>query len=177
MSSSPPFLVPVTRARRFSAGLLNFLSVGFAVSLSDLIVTGSLMPPGNVPSQRFWTMGFISALWLFCVVKKMSLGSLLCVLEIRSRTGDRPSLKQMLARSAPIYTSAVVMVFPIECLPRLLAIAWPLVFLLVALAVLANAVAAAITGLSFLDRLSKTVVLQVKLPDHMKPRLFGIRVV
>ena len=177
MSSLPAHLVPATRARRFFAGLLNFMSAGFLLLLASATADGPIVSGRYGVVERYYAVGLMTVLWLISLLNKKSLGAVFCVLEIRTPNGDRPTLKQMLVRSAPAYSLVVICVFPAPPLP----VSWDLVrlllFLVMLLAILANGLVGVITHSSLLDRISKTLVLQLQLPDHAKPRIAGVRIV
>jgi len=126
---------------------------------------------------RVYTLGLLTVLWLMCVLMKKSLGAMFCLLEIRRLDVGVPTLSQMVARSAPVYALSVLWVLPFGLLPVWGLAPWLLFLLLMIVAILVSGIVGIVTGSSLLDRFSKTVVLQLKLPDHAKPRIFGIRII
>lgn len=174
MSSFPPHLIPATRGRRFCAGLLNVMSAGLATLLAGVVGAESLQWADLGVRSRLWAIGFLTALWLLCVVKKKSIGAMFCLLEIRQRDGTAPTLRQMVARSH--FLLAVLWCCPAADLPTEMAIFWALLLMTAILTALVSGMVGIVSGSSFLDRLSQTVVLQLNLPDQVKPRIFGRRI-
>lgn len=178
MSSFPSYLIPVTRVRRFCAGLINFTSVSFVALVARVISAGSFQPATKLSvSGRVWAMVLLTALWLLCVRNRKSVGALVCMLEIRARDGATPTARQMVTRSAPGFVLAALLFFPSEIFPAWMVYIWLLSLFILLFAVLLNGVVGVVSGASLLDRLSKTIVMQVNLLDHAKPRIFGIRIV
>lgn len=100
---------------------------------------------------------------------------MVCLLEIRQLNGAPPSFRQIFIRSAPVFILAVVWHFPTDVLPQWAIAGWTFVFLALVLANLVNGVLGVIKGVSLLDRLTQTVVLQVKVPPHAVPNVVGTR--
>lgn len=176
VSLLPPHFTPATRIRRICAGFVNFISGGLALAVGNAVASQTFQPGQVDTRSRLWALGFIGALCLICVFKKKSLGSLVCLLEIRQQNGEAPTFRQMLLRSAPVFLLAVFWCFPIELLPTWVAFAWAPVLTALIFATVVSGSWGLVTGASLLDRFSKTMVLQLRLPDDAKPGAFGARV-
>ncbi len=176
---NPPgaFLIPARGIRRLGAGIFNTLVIGFLVEVAEL-ATGTY-PDHHTRSmaERVCFLGLATGLWLLCLICRKSVGSTFCLLEVRARDGGSPSVLQMLVRSAPIYVLAPMGTVPWALLPPWLRLGLGGLYVAILVGVLMNGVVGFLTGASVLDRWSKTVLLQITLPDHAKPRLFGIRIV
>lgn len=152
------------------------MSAGLATLLAGVVGTESLQRANLGMRSRLWAVGFLTALWLLCVLKKKSIGAMFCLLEIRQRDGTAPTLRQMIARSGPIFLLAVLWCFPAAALPTEMTILWVLLLMTAVLTALVSGMVGIVSGSSLLDRLSQTVVLQLNLPDQAKPRIFGRRI-
>jgi hypothetical protein len=173
MSNLPSHLVPAIRARRIAAGVLNLLSLGL-VSLLDDAVVGD---PRSVYPKSLLLLGSLTILWLLCLLNRKSIGAVFCMLEIRGTDGARPTVKQMLLRSGPVYILAVALFFPSAGSALWLQPVKEVLGLSMLLALFTSGIIGLVTQSSMLDRLSNTVVLQLNLPDHAKPRVGGIRII
>ncbi len=135
-----------------------------------------MTPVWHGVAERLCSIGLVTILWLISFLQKKSLGAAFCLLEVRKSDGGQPSSLQMLVRSGPIYALAVICMIPRETLPAWLDHISQLLSLVMLLGVIANGIIGIITHSSLLDRVSKTVVFQIDLPGHIKPRIFGIRI-
>lgn len=177
MAVLPPYLIPASRLRRFCAGLLNFMSAGFVGLLTGTIATGSIEPSHFGLEGRLWALGLLTVLWVIYIAKRKSVGAAFCLLEIRCMDGAIPGARQMVARSWPVVVCAVLWSFPAEVLPRWGVVLWLVTLLGFIVGVMLSGIVGIVSGSSLLDRLSKTMLLQLKLPEHAKPRVFGLRII
>ena len=106
----------------------------------------------------------------------MSLGSLVCLLEIRAYDGSRPAIGRVLLRTIPIYALAVCTITPHGVLSAPLDLIRLSFLLILLFAAAVSACIAFFTNRSLLDRISKTEVLQLKLPHGEMPRVLGFRI-
>ncbi len=121
-------------------------------------------------------MGLLTALWLLYFLTKKSPGGAFCLLEIRAKDGNRPTLGQLLARSAFPYALGTMYLFPPTVLPTDTSILFSVLLVLLIGMSLVIGIVTLIIGTSLIDRLSQTMVLELKLPDHLKPKAFTKRI-
>lgn len=152
------------------------MSAGLATLLAGVVGAESLQRADLGVRGRLWAIGFLPALWLLCVLKKKSIGAMFCLLEIRQRDGTAPTLRQMVARSGPVFLLAILWCCPTADLPTEMTIFWALLLMTAILTAFVSGMVRIVSGSSLLDRLSQTVVLQLNLPDQAKPRIFGRRI-
>jgi len=176
MSSSAAHLIPARLPRRFFAGLLNVIAAGLVVVSASAIVDGCVASRGMSDGARLLAVGGFTALWLFSLFRRLSLGALFCLLEIRTLDGARPSVSQVLIRTAPFYVAMVNSLVPVGLLPVSLDLFRMLALLSLLIAMIVSSGIALFTERSIFDHISKTVVLQLKLPDEAMPRVLGFRI-
>ena len=170
----PAHLVPATRPRRFAAGLINFMSFSCALMLGEAIV---MFQPQLGLAREVWATSIMSIFWILYIVRGKSIGGAFCLLEIRTHEGHRSSRWQRLIRSTPGFSLPFAFVMPATGEPSAAGVLVVLLFFTLACAIVVSGIIGLVTGASLLDRLSKTVLLQLKLPDHAKPRVFGMRII
>jgi len=163
-------------ARRFAAAVLNLIFAGLVIVCASVFADGTVSSRNLSLTACAIAIGGFTLLWLFAILRRMSLGSMFCLLEIRSYEGARPTVRQFIIRSAPIYAIPVIGSFPGGVLPFSVEILRVALFLLLLVAAALSAAVTLFTGYSVFDRLSKTVVFQLKLSKEAMPRVFGFRI-
>ena len=176
MNPSSQHLVPGSMARRFAAALLNLVFAGLVIVSASALVDGAVSPRNLSLAACAFAICGLTLLWLLSLFRRMSLGSMFCLLEIRSYQGARPTLGQFIVRSAPIFAIPITGIFPAGILPLSVEIVRMALLLLLLMAAAASAAVALFTGHSVFDRLSKTVVFQLRLSKEAMPRVFGFRI-
>lgn len=178
MTPLPSHLVPATCGRRFFAGFVNLLFAGFAIMSGSAIADHAWTPARLSSRASLYAIGVVTVLWLVGVLQKKSIGAAVCLMEVRTHAGGCPSRIQMVARTAPVYllgiSGLIFDAFP--DFPLIFRIVQCFIWLGLFLATVTSSMFAFITGASLFDRISGTTLVQLSLPEHMKPRLFGIRI-
>jgi len=163
--------------RRFAAAGFNFIVFGLLVQLSSFLAGQIAAPDHQKTTGRLMLLGLLTLYWLACIMSRKSVGGAICLLELR-RDDFRPIGRQLfLLRSLPFYLVGVIVSSPwsleshasnlVRGILVLLSLGW----------FLTDIIALVITGRSLLDRVSGTKVLWLNLPEHLRPKAFGRRIV
>lgn len=177
---APPAIIPAhlevaSTFRRVAAGFVNFMVFGSLAGAAKSIATGTEHTNPEV-IEKAWLFGMVTAFWILCVIAKKSLGALICNLEVRDRDFRVLGFAQWIRRSLPYYVLAVSLCIPNGLVPAWIDLVRWSVSVLAVLAMCANGLDGVFNGRSFLDRWLGMTVVQFKMPDHMKTRIFSAKI-
>lgn len=167
----PEHLEQARPLRRFVAGLINLLIVGLFSEVAQRV----LKQEGET-GIRFGVLAWITFFWLLCILRRKSVGGAFCLLEMKRTDFSALGRSVYLVRTLPFYLLALVGYFPTGILPPQAVMAQLGGLLLVASVLVVDAAYTLLTRRSLFDRWLNTTVVRLNLPDHLRPRIFGIRV-
>jgi hypothetical protein len=164
-------LEPARPSWRFAAGIINLIAVGFMAMIAQQAAT----PLGESRIRMLVLVG-VTVFWLVCVLRKKSLGAVFCLLEVKRADSSVLSIPVYFLWTLPFYLFALVGYFPLSVLPDGVAMMQPILLLLLTTALVVDALFLLVTRRSLSDRWLKIAVLRLNLPDHLRPRILGIRI-
>ncbi|HEY0968594.1 MAG TPA: hypothetical protein VGD88_14475 [Opitutaceae bacterium] len=158
-------------AWRFVAGGINLLVFGCITMVAEFAAKRL----GDDGARAVALVG-ITGFWLVWSLRRKSLGGAFCLLEIRSADFAPLLVGAYLVRTLPYYLLAFLACFPLGILPPSLAKVQLLFLIGLIVGLGVDAICLVLTRRSLLDRWTKTEVLRLNLPAHLRPRFFGIRI-
>lgn len=135
--------------RRFLATLVNLVALGGLAGVAKLAACPMNEGADNYTTTRSVQVGLLILVWAICGLAH-SPGALLCVSRRYSSAYQPLNWRISLVRASPF---------------RLLG----------GIGLLAEGAAVLVSGRSLLDRCFKTITLQLSLPPHLMPMVFGFR--
>ena len=174
---APPHFEKASTSWRFAAAAINVVAVGSFVVVAEALARRFAAPGAQSTTVRLILLGLVTLYWLACALKRKSLGGTFCLLESRRQGFDPLSFRLCLLRSLHFYAASVIAYTPSSVLPSgAETVRAMLLFALAALFAL-DAIILVLTSRSVADRLFKVTVFRLNLPDHLRPKMFGQRIV